>query len=122
MCGIVAFWDKSGGHPATTGSVVLSMLQALACRGPDSAGIALVGPEPELEMAGVWHIRITPPDENLLERLTGLGRLVASAQGTAMKPGQHPAFCVPAGTRNHPLRPGTGARCPPGRAGSAWPG
>ena len=85
MCGIVAFWDKSGGHPATTGSVVLSMLQALACRGPDSAGIALVGPEPELEMAGVWHIRITPPDENLLERLTGLGRLVASAQGTAIK-------------------------------------
>ena len=52
MCGIVAFWDKSGGQEAATGQVVLTMLEALACRGPDSAGIALIGPEPEPEMAG----------------------------------------------------------------------
>jgi glutamine phosphoribosylpyrophosphate amidotransferase len=85
MCGIVAFWDKTSGHEATTGSVVLTMLEALACRGPDSAGIALVGPEPDSEMAGVWLIRITPPDEKLLDRLTGFGRLVAPARGVACK-------------------------------------
>jgi methylamine---glutamate N-methyltransferase subunit A len=83
MCGIVAFWDKSGGHEAFTGRVVLSMLEALACRGPDSAGIALIGPEPEPEMAGVWLIRVTPRDEELLNRLTGVGRLVAPARGAA---------------------------------------
>ena len=52
MCGIVAFWDKSGGHETPTGQVILAMLEALACRGPDSAGIALIGPEPQPEMAG----------------------------------------------------------------------
>jgi glutamine phosphoribosylpyrophosphate amidotransferase len=83
MCGIVAFWDKSGGHEAATGKVILSMLEALACRGPDSAGIALVGPEPEPEMTGVWLVRITPPDTELLDRLTGVGRLVAPARGAA---------------------------------------
>jgi methylamine---glutamate N-methyltransferase subunit A len=83
MCGIVAFWDKSGGHEAATGKVILSMLEALACRGPDSAGIALVGPEPEPEMTGVWLIRITPPDTELLDRLTVVGRLVAPARGAA---------------------------------------
>jgi methylamine---glutamate N-methyltransferase subunit A len=83
MCGIVAFWDKSGGHETATGQVILSMLEALACRGPDSAGIALIGPEPEPEMAGVWLIRITPPDEELLDRLKMVGRLVAPAPAAA---------------------------------------
>jgi glutamate synthase domain-containing protein 1 len=46
MCGIVAFWDKSGGNDTVTGGVVLSMLEALGCRGPDSAGLALLGPDP----------------------------------------------------------------------------
>jgi methylamine---glutamate N-methyltransferase subunit A len=83
MCGIVAFWDKSGGREVATGQVILSMLEALACRGPDSAGIALVGPEPEPEMAGAWLIRITPSDHELLDRLAGVGRLVAPARGAA---------------------------------------
>ena len=59
MCGIVAFWDKSGGQEAATGQWFSAMLEALACRGPDSAGIALIGPEPEPDMAGVWSIRVT---------------------------------------------------------------
>ena len=45
MCGIVGFLDKSetSERPAI-GKVLLTMLEALACRGPDSAGVALYGP------------------------------------------------------------------------------
>ena len=39
------------------------MLDALACRGPDSAGIALIGPPPEAGLEDVWSIRITPADD-----------------------------------------------------------
>lgn len=47
MCGIVGFLDKRGAsHPL--GATVLAMLEALACRGPDSAGVALwTGAEPD---------------------------------------------------------------------------
>ena len=44
MCGIVGFFDKSGG-PAPVGAAALAMLSTLSCRGPDSAGIALWGQE-----------------------------------------------------------------------------
>jgi glutamate synthase domain-containing protein 1 len=45
MCGIVGFLDKpKTSEPAAVGEVILTMLQALACRGPDSAGVALYGP------------------------------------------------------------------------------
>ena len=45
MCGIVGYLDKSGSAAAAVGGQVLRMLEALACRGPDSAGVALWGPE-----------------------------------------------------------------------------
>jgi methylamine---glutamate N-methyltransferase subunit A len=44
MCGIVGYLDKTVArekHPI--GSILLGMLNALACRGPDSAGVALFG-------------------------------------------------------------------------------
>src|SRR5438094_526175 len=41
MCGIVGFLDRRGSHPL--GRTLLTMLQALGCRGPDSAGVALFG-------------------------------------------------------------------------------
>ncbi len=45
MCGIVGYSHKAETRePPTVGKVVLTMLQALACRGPDSAGVALYGP------------------------------------------------------------------------------
>jgi glutamate synthase domain-containing protein 1 len=44
MCGIVGFLDKRPGHDRPVGRTLLQMLQALACRGPDSAGVALFGP------------------------------------------------------------------------------
>src|SRR5205085_560492 len=41
MCGIVGFLDKQTGHDRPLGRTLLAMLQALSCRGPDSAGVAL---------------------------------------------------------------------------------
>jgi glutamate synthase domain-containing protein 1 len=60
MCGIVGFLDKQGRAEGRTGELVLAMLQALACRGPDSTGMALL--RAELRAEGVWSLRITPPD------------------------------------------------------------
>jgi glutamate synthase domain-containing protein 1 len=42
MCGIVGFLDKTHDHSGL-GHILLDMLTALACRGPDSAGVALFG-------------------------------------------------------------------------------
>jgi glutamate synthase domain-containing protein 1 len=48
MCGIVGFLDKTLGKTndaqAPAGRTILAMLNALACRGPDSAGVALFAP------------------------------------------------------------------------------
>ncbi|HEV8673502.1 MAG TPA: glutamine phosphoribosylpyrophosphate amidotransferase [Methylomirabilota bacterium] len=43
MCGIVGFFDKAGRPGRPLGATLLGMLDALACRGPDSSGIALWG-------------------------------------------------------------------------------
>ena len=86
MCGIVGFWDKTGGQEAATGQVVLTMLDALACRGPDSAGIALISPPPEGGLEETWSIRITPADYHALEKLKSIGELVPAARSAL--PGQ----------------------------------
>jgi glutamate synthase domain-containing protein 1 len=81
MCGIVGFCDKSGRQESSTGRVVLTMLEALGCRGPDSAGIALIAPEPPREQDGVWWVRIAPIDEQAPALLEGLGVLVPPTAG-----------------------------------------
>ena len=44
MCGIAGFFDKSGDHRnSSVGQILIAMLEGLACRGPDSAGVALFG-------------------------------------------------------------------------------
>lgn len=43
MCGIVGYLDKVATEGGNIGSVLLRMLTALACRGPDSTGVALFG-------------------------------------------------------------------------------
>jgi methylamine---glutamate N-methyltransferase subunit A len=60
MCGIVGFLDKLGRRDYPAGRVVLSMLDALACRGPDSAGIALLREADPA--AALWNVRIAPAD------------------------------------------------------------
>ncbi len=44
MCGIIGFLDKRGRQDFPVGRTLYGMLQALSCRGPDSAGAALFGP------------------------------------------------------------------------------
>ncbi len=43
MCGIVGYFDKTGVENQPIGRILLGMLNSLACRGPDSAGVALFG-------------------------------------------------------------------------------
>jgi glutamine phosphoribosylpyrophosphate amidotransferase len=83
MCGIVGFWDKSGLSGSRTGQVVLTMLEALTCRGPDSAGMAVIGPEPAREGGHPWRIRVAPNDERALDRLAEIGSFVAASDGAA---------------------------------------
>jgi methylamine---glutamate N-methyltransferase subunit A len=86
MCGIVGFWDRRGGQETATGQIVLTMLDALACRGPDSAGIALIGPAPEPGLEGAWSIRITPADHLVVEKLKSIGELVPASRGPSPGP------------------------------------
>lgn len=45
MCGIAGFFDKTrDNRNSRVGHILLSMLEGLACRGPDSAGVAVFGP------------------------------------------------------------------------------
>jgi glutamate synthase domain-containing protein 1 len=55
MCGIIGFLDKHPAQGRPLGRTLLAMLQALSCRGPDSAGVALFGPPAE------WHVRLSVP-------------------------------------------------------------
>src|SRR6266849_10962085 len=55
MCGIIGFLDKRSERHSPLGRTLLTMLQALSCRGPDSAGVALFGPPAE------WHVRLSVP-------------------------------------------------------------
>ena len=66
MCGIVGFLDKRpGSKHDTLGLTLLKMLEALACRGPDSAGVALFGPSAN----GSFVVRVKLGDRgNLDER------------------------------------------------------
>jgi glutamate synthase domain-containing protein 1 len=43
MCGIVGYLDRKNDGEGCIGEAILVMLQALECRGPDSAGVALFG-------------------------------------------------------------------------------
>jgi glutamate synthase domain-containing protein 1 len=91
MCGIVGFLDKSGGTGHPTGRVVLAMLRALACRGPDSAGVALIGDEDDSDGPGgraSWTLRVAPADTGPLGRLSALGRVEedeASPRGDTLR-------------------------------------
>jgi glutamate synthase domain-containing protein 1 len=57
MCGIIGFLDKHEQGDFPLGRTLLNMLQALSCRGPDSAGVALFGGRGDL------RIRLSLPPE-----------------------------------------------------------
>ncbi len=79
MCGIVGFWDKTGNEQASLGQTILSMLDALGCRGPDSAGVALYGSRHNGDF--VLQVKLgekVPFDEQtqiISQRLRSLGEL-----------------------------------------------
>ncbi|MBM4073484.1 MAG: glutamine phosphoribosylpyrophosphate amidotransferase [Planctomycetes bacterium] len=63
MCGIIGYLDKRGGHDRHVGKTLLSMLEALSCRGPDSAGVAVIGaPSP------FWIMQVKLPEKGDLDR------------------------------------------------------
>lgn len=79
MCGIVGFVDRTGQYRPSSGRIVLDMLEALGCRGPDSAGVAMLR-EPAPGSERVWNLRITPADQAIgaEDRLKSLGRVLSS--------------------------------------------
>ena len=77
MCGIVGYWDKTQGDEGSAGATLLSMLKALACRGPDSAGVALYAPKPSDGLA----VRVKLPESGSNGWETRLPKL-ASSLGT----------------------------------------
>jgi glutamate synthase domain-containing protein 1 len=85
MCGIVGFWDKTGEPGTATGRIVLAMLEALACRGPDSAGVAVIGPEPQASCEDCWVVRLAASAPPPLERVVALGELIPSADGCSCR-------------------------------------
>ncbi|PYV25740.1 MAG: glutamine phosphoribosylpyrophosphate amidotransferase [Acidobacteria bacterium] len=75
MCGIVGFLDKTQNHEySALGRILLDMLKALACRGPDSAGVALFGPPTNGQF--VVKVKLGNHGESGLraQRLSGLVR------------------------------------------------
>jgi glutamate synthase domain-containing protein 1 len=86
MCGIIGYLDKRGGSECPVGDILLNMLQALSCRGPDSAGVALFG-----SRQPTWLLRVPwqPLDpelgrsptrlKELLDRLRAVMRVEAHA-------------------------------------------
>jgi methylamine---glutamate N-methyltransferase subunit A len=103
MCGIVGYLDRRGRHAMPTGRLVLTMLEALACRGPDSAGVALLrdaspsasgeAPAPAPAPADdAWTVRIAPGDALALARLELLGRVAhPETHGGSLRFRFHPA-------------------------------
>jgi glutamate synthase domain-containing protein 1 len=75
MCGIVGFLDKRGGAERPVGRTLLAMLEALACRGPDSTGVALFGPP-----SSPWVVQVKLPDDP--ERAGAIIQSVESGRDT----------------------------------------
>jgi glutamate synthase domain-containing protein 1 len=65
VCGIVGFLDRRAAPSPPLGNTLLAMLQALGCRGPDSAGVALFS-EP-----GPLQLRLSLPASTALEAAAG---------------------------------------------------
>jgi methylamine---glutamate N-methyltransferase subunit A len=64
MCGILGYLRKSSVGDPHLGATMLSMLQALGRRGPDSAGVALVGPVDQ----AAYIVRMQAGDELEMSR------------------------------------------------------
>lgn len=78
MCGIAGYFDRTKDERAPVGRTILGMLNALGCRGPDSAGVAIYGPSG----ASRFAVRVKLGDHGEFpERAQQVVR-VAEARGT----------------------------------------
>jgi glutamate synthase domain-containing protein 1 len=83
MCGILGYLDKTGDDRAPVGRILLRMLLAVGCRGPDSSGVAIYGPEQEgtvlrIKVAdGAGAQASTAALTNLAERKAGVREVLA---------------------------------------------
>src|SRR3979411_669679 len=59
MCGIMGYFRKRAGNDERLGATMLSRLEALGRRGPDSAGVALIGPSHRAD----YIVRVQAGDE-----------------------------------------------------------
>src|ERR1700734_2032485 len=75
MCGIIGLLSKTRPLGDAMGRTLLTMLEALACRGPDSVGAAVIG-NGETAEDGIWSVRIAPDEAGPLAKLAGLGDVV----------------------------------------------
>jgi glutamate synthase domain-containing protein 1 len=66
MCGILGYFHKAAGTDRQLGATMLTMLEALGRRGPDSAGVALVGPA----HSAAYIVRVQAGDELEMSNLT----------------------------------------------------
>jgi glutamine phosphoribosylpyrophosphate amidotransferase len=65
MCGILGYFRKTATTDDRLGTTILSMLEALGRRGPDSAGVALVGPAHR----AAYIVRVQAGDELEMSKL-----------------------------------------------------
>jgi methylamine---glutamate N-methyltransferase subunit A len=65
MCGILGYFHKAADTNQQLGATILSMLEALGRRGPDSAGVALVGPAHR----AAYIVRVQAGDELEMSKL-----------------------------------------------------
>ncbi len=106
MCGIVGFLEKRAAPSCPLGRTLLTMLQALSCRGPDSAGVALFGPP------GEWHMRLSVPADLEPDRIAAAFRKI----------GLVPVHDHGNGVYDAMLAPGGDARAREERILHRWPG
>src|SRR4051794_17491308 len=106
MCGIVGFINKRWEEKRPAGATLLSMLQALSCRGPDSAGVAVYGPPQPF-----WVLQIAVPadahpraaEEAVLDALRDIGGVVRHELGGAYLRVEVLATVEPAALEKHLL-------------------
>ena len=72
MCGIVGFLNKRVESEAPMGATLLKMLQALACRGPDGSGVAILRSDVG-DSAHGWLVRVSGGDFPPNTKLATLG-------------------------------------------------
>ncbi len=86
MCGILGYFHKGAGADHQLGATVLSMLQALGRRGPDSAGVALVGPAHRAS----YIVRVQAGDELEMSQLA----IEANREQSRTSPGRSTARTI----------------------------